>query len=91
MDFYDERRRKGLAVEKDASIFQDENYTRKQAEQLMLSMPFRIYEEMGVMSHSKYVGTIQLDKQIAKRLNPEDIEEIRASCRAGLEKYYGEA
>lgn len=55
----------------------------------MLSMPFKVYEEMGVMSHSKYIGLIQLDKQIAKRLNPVDIEEIITSCKNGLAKYYG--
>jgi hypothetical protein len=51
-------------------------------------MPFRIYEEMGVMYHSKYIGTIQLDKQIAKRLNMEDIHLIRKYCRDGIDNYY---
>ncbi len=51
-------------------------------------MPFRIYEEMGVMNHSKYIGTIQLDKQIAKRLNPEDVVLIRNYCLDGIQKYY---
>lgn len=59
-------------------------------ERLMLSMPFKVYEEMGVMSHSKYIGLIQLDKQIAKRLNPQDIEDIIESCKNGLTKYYGD-
>lgn len=53
-------------------------------------MPFKVYEEMGVMSHSKYIGVIQLDKQIAKRLNRQDIEEIMVSCKNGLAKYFGE-
>ncbi len=90
MEFYEERKQTGLMVEKNASILLTDTYTKKDVEQLMLSMPFKVYEEMGVMSHSRYIGTIQLDKQIAKRLDPEDIELIRQSCRDGINKYFGE-
>ena len=89
-EFYDDRIERGLIAEKQSSIFNTKDYTEKDAERLMLSMPFKVYEEMGVMSHSKYIGVIQLDKQIAKRLNPVDIEEIIASCKNGLAKYYGD-
>jgi hypothetical protein len=89
-EFYDDRAKKGLIVEKQSSILNKEIYTEKDIECLMLSMPFKIYEEMGVMSHSKYIGIIQLEKQIAKRLNQEDIAQIITSCKQGLSKYYGE-
>ena len=89
-EFYDDRIDRGLIAEKQSSIFNTKDYTEKDAERLMLSMPFKVYEEMGVMSHSKYIGVIQLDKQIAKRLNPTDIEEIITLCKNGLAKYYGE-
>lgn len=88
IDFYEDRKSKGLMVETSSSIFLNDSYSRKDAEHLMLSMPFRIYEEMGVMSHSKYLGTIQLDKQIAKRLNVDDIDLIRKYSRDGICKYY---
>ncbi|MDO5861175.1 hypothetical protein, partial [Methanobrevibacter sp.] len=84
----EDRKSKGLMAEMSSSVFLNESYTRKDAEHLMLSMPFRIYEEMGVMNHSKYIGTIQLDKQIAKRLDVEDIDLIRKYCRDGICKYY---
>lgn len=89
INFYEERRRKGLIVEKGPSIFLSDKYSQKEAEQLLLSMPFKIYEEMGVMNHSKYIGTIQLKKQIVKRLNTKDIEEIKNTCNAGINNYYG--
>ena len=89
-EFYDDRIERGLIAEKQSSIFNTNDYTEKDVERLMLSMPFKVYEEMGVMSHSKYIGVIQLDKQIAKRLNPVDIEEIITSCKNGLVKYYGD-
>lgn len=88
-DYYEDRKERGLPLEKSSGIFLTKNYSRKQVEQLMLSMPFKVYEEMGVMSHSKYIGMIQLDKHIAKRLNDEDFETIRDACRNGLRKYYG--
>lgn len=88
IEFYESRKTKGLIAETSSSIFLTDSYTRKEAEHLMLSMPFRVYEEMGVMSHSKYIGTIQLDKQIAKRMDPEDIAIIRKSCREGIKKYF---
>ena len=72
-------------------IFMTMDYTAKDAERLMLANPFKVYEEMGVMSHSKYVGTIQLDKQIAKRLNESEIDRIRDICRSALKKYYNGA
>lgn len=89
IEFYKDRKEQGLIVEKNSSIFLSDTYTRKEAERLMLSMPFRVYEEMGVMSHSKYIGLIQLDRQIAKRMNPEDFDNIRKSCSEGILKYYG--
>lgn len=52
-------------------------------------MPFKVYEEMGAMNHSKYIGTLQLEKQIVKRLNSEDIEEIKTACNDGIISYYG--
>ena len=88
--FYDDRIDRGLVAEKQSSILNTNDYTDKDIERLMLSMPFKVYEEMGVMSHSKYIGLIQLDKQIAKRLNPQDIEDIIESCKNGLTKYYGD-
>lgn len=88
-DFYEERRKQGLIVEKGQSIFLSDKYSRKEAEQLLLSMPFKVYEEMGAMNHSKYIGTLQLEKQIVKRLNSEDIEEIKTACNDGIISYYG--
>lgn len=88
IEFYENRKAQGLIIETSSSIFLRDSYTRKDAEHLMLSMPFRVYEEMGVMSHSKYIGIIQLDKQIAKRMDPEDIDIIQKSCIEGLKRYY---
>ena len=52
IDFYEDRRSGGLPVEKKASLFLKRGYSRKEAERLMLANPFKVYEEIGVMSHS---------------------------------------
>lgn len=78
----------GLVAEKRSGLLTQIEYTRKDIETLILTNPFRVYEEMGVMRHSKYIGVLQLDKAIAKKLTEEDIEEIRLSCKTGLAKYY---
>ena len=88
MEFYETRIQQGLVAEKRSGLLTQIEYTRKDIETLILANPFRVYEEMGVMRHSKYIGVLQLDKAIAKKLTEEDIEEIRLSCRTGLAKYY---
>lgn len=88
MEFYETRIQQGLVAEKRSGLLTQIEYTRKDIETLILTNPFRVYEEMGVMRHSKYIGVLQLDKAIAKKLTEEDIEEIRLSCRTGLAKYY---
>ena len=41
------------------------------------------------MRHSKYIGTLQLDKSIAKELNNDILEEIFKCCTDALERYWG--
>lgn len=89
VDFYELRKEKGLFVEKDG-VFTLDTYSKKDALNTMLSGPFKVYEEMGVMRHAKYLGIIQLDKSISKKLSKKDIEDIRVICQNGISKYYAE-
>ena len=86
-DFYDSRENRGLFIEKDG-VFTLEEYTKKDVLNTMLSGPFRVYEEMGVMRHAKYLGCIQLDKQIAKELTGYDLNKIKEACMLGIKLYY---
>ena len=88
-DFYETRKQKGLPAEKKKCIFTGDDYTQKQAEKLILSMPFRRFEDMGFMHHSKNLGTIRLDKNI--KLSADDMKRVLEWCRMGLEKYFGES
>lgn len=87
IDFYEERKAKGLFIEKDG-VFTLDEYTKKDVLNTMLTSPFKIYEEMGVMRHAKCLGCIQLDKQIAKKLSRDDVNKIRELCIGGIKSYY---
>ena len=52
-------------------------------------MPFKRFEDMGFIRHSKHLGIIQLDKAIHKRLGKKDYEHIKLSCEAAIQQYFG--
>ena len=77
-----------LPAELKPCIFTKGEYSVKDAENLILSMPFKRFEDMGFMHHSKNLGTIRLDKNI--KLNADDMKRVLEWCRMGLEKYFGD-
>ncbi len=89
-EYYEKRIANGLSAEKKKCLFTTGGYTAKQVETLILTKPFKRFEEMHMMHHSKYIGTICLNKALASRLTEEDIEEIRLNCQAALSRYFEE-
>ena len=53
-------------------------------------MPFKRFEDMGFMHHAKYLGTIQIDRQIFKKLTQDDIKKLNSFSDAALGRYFGE-
>ena len=88
--FYEHRIEQGKAAEKRPCIFTKGGYTDKDVERLILSMPFKRFEDMNFMHHARHLGIIQMEKAIFRRLESTDIESIRACCRATLRQYFGE-
>lgn len=86
--YYEDRIKKGLPAEKKNCIFTKGDYTQKDVERLILSMPFKRFEGMGYMRHSKYLGVIQIDKSIMKTLDDDDISSILTYCTDALERYW---
>ena len=87
--YYEDRIKKGLPAEKKNCLFTKGDYTLKDVERLILSMPFKRFEGMGYMRHSKYLGVIQIDKSIMKTLDDDDISTILTYCTDALERYWG--
>ena len=87
--YYEDRVERGLPAEKKNCIFTKGGYTDKDVERLILNMPFKRFEDMGFMHHAKYLGTIQIDRQIFKKLTPDDIRRLNSFSDAALSRYFG--
>ena len=88
-NYYEGRRVAGLIVEKSNSIFAKGGYTDKQAERNILSNPFKRFEDMNMMRHTKTLGVVEVDSTVWKKLTPQDIAKILAICDKKLDEYYG--
>ena len=86
--FYEARRTEGLKVEKANSIFAKEGYTEKEAERNILSNPFKRFEDMNMMRHTKTLGIVEVDGTVWKKLTDDEKKRIEAICDEKLEKYY---
>ena len=86
--YYEGRRAAGLPVEKKNSIFAKGGYTDKDAERNILSNPFKRFEDMQMLRHTKTLGIIQVDEAVWKHLTDEERAEIDKICREKLEAYY---
>ena len=86
--FYEDRRARGEVVEKQNSIFAKGNYTDKEAVRNILSNPFKRFEDMNMMRHTKTIGIIEVEPTVWKRLAEEDKQRILKVCDLKLEQYY---
>ena len=86
--FYEKRKENGLQVEKKTCIFTKGGYTQHDVERLILSMPFKRFEDMHVMRHSKQLGILQFYKALFKQLTDEDYDRILESCDKAIERYF---
>lgn len=86
--FYEARRNAGLVVEKANSIFAKPDYTDKQAEQNILSNPFKRFEDMNMLRHTKTLGVVEIDSSVWKKLTDAEKKRIEDICDERLEKYY---
>ena len=86
--YYEGRRATGVKVEKANSIFAKGGYTDKEAERNILSNPFKRFEDMQMLRHTKTLGIVQVDESVWKNLSKEEKTEIEKICDAKLTEYY---
>ena len=87
-EYYQNRKKRSQIIEKDDSIFSREHCTDKEIEREILSYPFRRFENMSMMHHTKTLGVIQVDSIIWKKLTDSDKQLIAEICDKKLEQYY---
>ena len=85
--FYEARRAAGLVVEKANSIYAKGGYTDAQAQRNILSNPFKCFEDMQMLYHTKTLGVIQVGESVWKKLTQEEKQEIERICDEKLEEY----
>lgn len=87
-NYYEDRRNSGLVVEKANSIFAKGGYTDKDARRNILSNPFKRFEDMQMLRHTKTLGIVEVEPTVWKNLSDGDKEEILNICEEKLESYY---
>ena len=87
-NYYEKRRISLQVVEKADSIFFKESCTNKEIEREILNYPFRRFETMSMMHHTKTLGIVQIDSFVWRQLTAEDKKEILTICDIKLEEYY---
>ena len=86
--YYDNRRSKGLIVEKKNSLFSKLLYTDSEALRNILSNPFKRFEDMQMLKHTKTLGIIQVDEAVWKKLKDDEKDEIERICDKKLVEYF---
>lgn len=87
-DFYERRRAAGLVVEKANSIYAKGGYTDKDAERNILANPFKRFEDMQMLRHTKTLGIVEVDGAVWENLSQEGKAEIERICDQKLAEYY---
>ncbi len=86
--FYAKRRAAGLTIEKKNSLYCRETVNDKEIERNILINPFKRFEDMQMLRHTKTLGILEADPTIWKRLTNEEKTEIRHVCNDKLNAYY---
>jgi superfamily II DNA or RNA helicase len=90
IDYYEDRKRRGLQAEKKKSLYNDEAIDRKKAKANIFSNPFKRFEDMRFLEKRKDIEYIQFNKKIWKKLSGEEKKWIYRRCEERLGEYFGE-
>lgn len=86
--FFDSRRQQGLKVEKAKSVYLNPDITDKEILHNILIYPYKRFESMSMMYHTKTLGIVQIDEAVWNHLTPTDKDEISKICDAKLASYF---
>ena len=88
IDFYSDRKERGLIVEKKSSVFCKENYTRKDVERNIFANPFKRFEDMRFMKRCREIEYVEFNGYIFKKLSKKEITWIVDHCNSKLKEYF---
>jgi superfamily II DNA or RNA helicase len=87
-EYYENRRMSGFKVEKANCIYAKGDYTDKDVERNILINPFKRFEDMQMLRHTKTLGIIEVDSTIWKHLSANEKAGIEQICEEKLKQYY---
>lgn len=86
--YYESRRDNNLVIEKANSMYAKGGYTDKDVERNILSNPFKRFEDMNMLRHTRTLGVIEVDSTVWKKLTDEEKMRIERICDEKIEEYY---
>ena len=86
--YYEGQRAARLEVEKPNSLFARGGYTDKEAERNILANPFKRFEDMQMLRHTRTLGIVQVDESVWKKLTAGEKAEMEKICEEKLEQYF---
>lgn len=60
----------------------------KEAERNILSNPFKRFEDMQMIRHTKTLGIVQVDESVWKHLSEDEKAAIERVCDEKLDRYF---
>lgn len=89
IDFYTDRKEKGLVVEKKNSLYAKDDFNRKEVERNIFANPFKRFEDMRFMKRCREVEYVEFNRYVFKKLTREEIRWILEHCERKLGEYHG--
>lgn len=86
--FFDNRRNNHLTVEKAKSVYLNPQITDKEILRNILTYPFKRFEAMSMLRHSKTLGVIQINEAVWKHLSSQEKDNILVICDEKLKEYF---
>ncbi len=88
LEYYRDRKEKGLIVEKKSSLYCKEGYTKKEVERNIFDNPFKRFEDMRFINRCKEIEYVEFNRHIFKKLSGEEKDWIVKHCDEKLGEYY---
>lgn len=90
LDFYLRRQQAGLPVERaSAKMANPDRATLETARNLMLTMPFRKFEQRKFLMYDRQnLAYVRFTPSLWRQLNPEDLSAIKTTCETKIASYY---
>ncbi len=89
IDYYEDRRAKGLIVEKRRCLYL-RDYSRSEVKSNIFSNPFKRFEDMNFMKKSRDIEFVEVNRHIMKKLSEDEIQWIIKHSDLKLNDYFGE-